>query len=300
MNLKQLEAFVEVTDNGSFSKAAKKLFLTQPTISAHIASLEKELRVRLFVRNTKEVSLSKDGEILYQYAKNMVEMEKKIKQIFISEEEDEHGCVNIATSSVPAQYLLPDILSKYTEKYPNQSFKVTETDSGQVVEKVVHQMADIGFTGTVLDKKDCKYISIYQDELVVAMPNTPKYQRLKEEESSISWIVNEPLIIRENGSGTRREAEKQLQKVGIDSNTLNVVANIENPEVIKRSVKNGLGITIISKLAIQNEVESRSLLYFPLSSKNMKRNLYLVYNKNSHLSKSSERFVRLVREFYHC
>lgn len=86
MNLKQLEAFVKVTEGRSFSKAAKELFLTQPTISAHIASLEKELNTRLFVRNTKEVSLSEDGTVLYEYAKQMVELERKIEYAFLHEE----------------------------------------------------------------------------------------------------------------------------------------------------------------------------------------------------------------------
>lgn len=82
MNLKQLEAFVKVTESGSFSKAAKLLFLTQPTVSAHISSLEKELDSRLFVRNTKEVKLSEEGKQLYQYARQMVELEKEIEQVF--------------------------------------------------------------------------------------------------------------------------------------------------------------------------------------------------------------------------
>ena len=80
MNLKQLEAFVEVAEGGSFSKAAKNLYLTQPTISAHISALEKELEVRLFVRNTKEVSLSAEGQTLYRYASQMVDLEKRIEE----------------------------------------------------------------------------------------------------------------------------------------------------------------------------------------------------------------------------
>ena len=93
MNLKQLEAFVKVTEGRSFSKAAKELFLTQPTISAHIASLEKELNTRLFVRNTKEVSLSEDGTVLYEYAKQMVELERKIEYAFLHERTRWHRSV---------------------------------------------------------------------------------------------------------------------------------------------------------------------------------------------------------------
>ena len=80
MNLKQLEAFVKIADTGSFSQAAKELYLTQPTISAHISSLEKELNSRLFVRNTKEVHLSENGSVLYNYAKQMLVLQKRIEE----------------------------------------------------------------------------------------------------------------------------------------------------------------------------------------------------------------------------
>ena len=101
MNLKQLEAFVQVAEGGSFSRAAKELYLTQPTISAHIASLEKELNVRLFIRNTKEVSLSEDGKELYKYAKPMMDLEHKIEERFGSGEEPGKHCITIAASTVP-------------------------------------------------------------------------------------------------------------------------------------------------------------------------------------------------------
>lgn len=297
MNLKQLEAFVRVADNSSFSNAAKKMALKQSTVSCHISSLEKELKVRLFIRNTKDVKLSKDGEILYQYAKQMIDMEGRIKKIFISnKKKDEDKCVNIAASSIPMQYLLPDLLAKYMESYPNNPVKVVEMDSKQVIEKVNQCMVNIGLTGTMIEKTNCKYMPIYQDELVIAAPNLERYQKIKFEETHLQWIMKEPIIVREEGSGTRKEAERQLQKLGVNVEGLNIVACMENPEVIKRSVKNGLGITIISKLAIEKEVERGEILEIPLSSQKLKRDLYLIYNKNSYLSKSTEEFIQLVKE----
>ena len=163
MNLKQLEAFVKVTESGSFSKAAKLLFLTQPTVSAHISSLEKELDSRLFVRNTKEVKLSEEGKQLYQYARQMVELEKEIEQVFSKDAHREEKCITIATSTIPAQYVLPAILAKFRETYPDEQFRISENDSCGVVEQVAGHMVDIGFTGTVLEKKHCRYMSFYQD-----------------------------------------------------------------------------------------------------------------------------------------
>jgi DNA-binding transcriptional LysR family regulator len=298
MNLKQLEAFVEITDTGSFSKAAKKLAVTQPTISSHISMLEKELKVKLFVRSTKEIKLSKDGEVLYQYAKNMVEIEKKIFEIFLPKEDEENKCINIVASTIPAQYLLPDILSQYMKKYPKRSFKILETDSKKVSDQISEYMSDVGFAGTIVDKINCKYLPIYQDELVIAMPNQEKYQKIKEQSPSLDWIVREPMIVREEGSGTRKEAERRMQNEGIDIEELNIVASIESPEVIKRSVKRGVGITIISKLAIQKEVEMGEILEMPLSTRKNKRDLYLVYNKNKQPSKAVDDFIKVVKSVY--
>ena len=101
MNLKQLEAFVEVAQSGSFSKAARKLFLTQPTISAHIAALEKELDVRLFVRNTKEVALSPDGQKLYTYARQILDLTDRIRMEFGRHAQEEKTCITIAAVHHP-------------------------------------------------------------------------------------------------------------------------------------------------------------------------------------------------------
>ena len=256
MNLKQLEAFVKVTESGSFSKAAKLLFLTQPTVSAHISSLEKELDSRLFVRNTKEVKLSEEGKQLYQYARQMVELEKEIEQVFSKDAHCEEKCITIATSTIPAQYVLPAILAKFRETYPDEQFRISENDSCGVVEQVAGHMVDIGFTGTVLEKKYCRYMPFYQ------------------------------------------ETEKILRKAGIMPDTLNIVACIENPEAIKRSVKSGLGITIISRLAAEEEIRTGQVLEFPLQKDESSRYLNLVYNKNYQLPAAAEHLIRIVKDFY--
>lgn len=207
-------------------------------------------------------------------------------------------CIRIAASTVPAQYLLPEILAKFNEKYPKEQFEIQETDSAHVVEKIVDQSVDVGFTGTVLEKKHCAYLPFYKDELIIITPNTEKYRELKEKNEKADWITEESLIMREEGSGTRKEAEKQLKKKGIVVESLNIVASIENQETIKRSVENGIGISIISKLAAQKELEGGQLLGFPLLSGDKVRNINVVYNKNVKLARSVEKFVKTAKEVY--
>lgn len=296
MNLKQLEAFVQVSESGSFSKAAKELFLTQPTISAHISSLEKELNVRLFIRNTKEVSLSDDGKDLYRYAKQITDLEKAIEERFYMDSDDGKNFITIAASTIPAQYLLPKVLMCYRERYPKEQIKIMETDSSEVVTQVVDHMVDVGFTGTVLEKKHCKYIPFYKDELAVITPDTPEYRILKEQNrDDIDWIKRKPLILREEGSGTRKEAEKQLKNAGISMEDLDIVASIANQETIKKSVKQGMGITVLSRLAAEDE---DGLLIFPIPGADEGRDINLVYNKNYQMTRSADRFIRIVKEVY--
>ena len=296
MNLKQLEAFVQVSESGSFSKAAKELFLTQPTISAHISSLEKELNVRLFIRNTKEVSLSDDGKDLYRYAKQITDLEKAIEERFYMDSDDGKHFITIAASTIPAQYLLPKVLMCYRERYPKEQIKIMETDSSEVVTQVVDHMVDVGFTGTVLEKKHCKYIPFYKDELAVIAPDTPEYRILKEQNrDDIDWIKRKPLILREEGSGTRKEAEKQLKNAGISMEDLDSVASIANQETIKKSVKQGMGITVLSRLAAEDE---DGLLIFPIPGADEGRDINLVYNKNYQMTRSADRFIRIVKEVY--
>lgn len=296
MNLKQLEAFVQVSESGSFSKAAKELFLTQPTISAHISSLEKELNVRLFIRNTKEVSLSDDGKDLYRYAKQITDLEKAIEERFYMDSDDGKHFITIAASTIPAQYLLPKVLMCYRERHPKEQIKIMETDSSEVVTQVVDHMVDVGFTGTVLEKKHCKYIPFYKDELAVITPDTPEYRILKEQNrDDIDWIKRKPLILREEGSGTRKEAEKQLKNAGISMEALDIVASIANQETIKKSVKQGMGITVLSRLAAEDE---DGLLIFPIPGADEGRDINLVYNKNYQMTRSADRFIRIVKEVY--
>lgn len=296
MNLKQLESFVQVSESGSFSKAAKELFLTQPTISAHISSLEKELNVRLFIRNTKEVSLSDDGKDLYRYAKQITDLEKAIEERFYMDSDDGKHFITIAASTIPAQYLLPKVLMCYRERYPKEQIKIMETDSSEVVTQVVDHMVDVGFTGTVLEKKHCKYIPFYKDELAVITPDTPEYRILKEQNrDDIDWIKRKPLILREEGSGTRKEAEKQLKNAGISMEDLDIVASIANQETIKKSVKQGMGITVLSRLAAEDE---DGLLIFPIPGVDEGRDINLVYNKNYQMTRSADRFIRIVKEVY--
>ena len=301
MNLKQLEAFVQVAEKKNFSRAAKAMFLTQPTVSAHISGLEKELNTRLLIRNTKDVELSEEGERLYEYAKQITLLTEQIVQEFGSEPDvEEQSTVTIAASTVPAQYLLPEILAKFRQKYPKEQFQILESDSTGVVEQVAARTVDIGLTGTELSKKHCEFLPFYEDDLIVITPNTEQFRRRKQgkEDTVLEWLRSEPLIMREEGSGTRKETMKILQHLGLRIEGLNVIGSVENPETIKRSVSSGMGISVLSALSARDAVSNGSVLGFSLGEMQGKRQIYVVYNKNFRLSPGAERVLKTIKKMY--
>ena len=217
MNLKQLEAFVKVAETKSFSEAAKQLFLTQPTISAHVSALEKELNTCFLIRNTRGVELSESGKELYAYAVQMLEIEKTIKGRFGKEIKPEGNVLRIGASTVPAQYILPNVMSTFHAEYPGEKLKLFETDSKGVIDMILSHHIDIGFTGTLIEKGKCHHLPFYEDELVVLTPSNEKFvEKLCGGQILADWIMDEPVILREEGSGTKKEAEKMLAEQGID------------------------------------------------------------------------------------
>lgn len=297
MNLRQLETFVKVAETKNFSLTAKQLYLTQPTVSAQISGLEKELKTCLLVRSTKGVALSDDGKELYAYAEQMLELERKIKERFGQQSENEGSVLRVAASSLPAQYLLPEIMVRYHEKYPKEQIKLMETDSAGAVEMVMNHTADLGFNGTEPDKGNCACIPFYRDELIVIAPVHPRFERLKERPLK-EWICKEGMILREEGSGTRKEAQRILASMGVSLQELDVTAIIDNSETIKHSVINGLGISILSRLAVKEEIEEGKMIAIPLAREMKYRNINLLYDAAYPGLPAAERFKSTVWEIF--
>ena len=179
MHFKQLEAFVNVIKFKSFSKAAEEIYLSQPTISAHISALESEFGTKLIIRSTKEVYPSKAGKIFYEYASEMLRMRDKAILSVKSCATDIRGTLEIAASTVPSQYLLPELLPQMAKDYPNLFFELKQYDSREVANHIINMDAEIGIVGTQLEKNKCVFEPFASDQLVLITPNLEKYRELK-------------------------------------------------------------------------------------------------------------------------
>lgn len=296
MNLKQLEAFVCVAECKSFSRAAGKLYLTQPTVSAHIRALEKELNVTLFLRTTKEVSLSPDGCLLYEKARKMLNLEQEIRSIFSMGKGQAAEKILAAASTIPGQYVLPQIIPEFCRQFPNIQFRLAESDSEGVIHMVSREQVEIGFTGCKTEDNNCVFEPFFDDELVVITPAAEHYRPFLSSGFPLEQLYQESVIFREEGSGTRKETELWLEKEKIDIRRLQIVADMDNQEAIKKSVSNGMGVSILSAAAAQDYVEQGKLYRFEIKPGGMFRKLYLVWNRNHKPGPGAKIFLQFVRE----
>ena len=295
MEFKQLEAFVAVVDYGSFSEAARKLYLTQPTISTHIRSLEEELHTRLIIRTTKKLTITPKGYQLYDSAVRMLDIRNNLFENFTGSKKQ---IIDLAASTIPSSYLLPELMAGFGRMYPDVYFHSWQTDSAGAISRVLDGSVDLALTGQNTGDDSCIFIPICQDDMVIATPVNDHYLQLKERPVTFSDFLKDPIIIRERGSGTKKEMDIFLENAGIEPSSLNVVARMNDLESIKKSIVNGLGISILSARSAVDLKKTKQILLFPLEGTAHKRSFYIVCSKNRILKAHVRQFIQYVKNYY--
>lgn len=296
MEFKQLRSFAAVVKYKSFTKAAEKTYISQPTISTHVRMLEEEFHTRLIIRDTKNIEITPKGWELYECATHILELQDNLLQRW--SEETKH-IIQLGASTIPSAYILPEILPQYGKQHPDTYFVVHQSDSSQVVKSLLSGLFDVGMIGMECTNDALNCIPFYRDRMVLITPVTPQFLKLKElPEVPIQQLLKEPVILREKGSGSQKSADLFLEKMQIPEEALKVTARVNDQESIKNLVAGGLGVSIISEKAVRNFVEEKRLLMFELPDRTAQRNLYLVYPKRIKVSSSVQRFVDYVRVYY--
>ena len=295
MEFKQLEAFVAVVDYGSFSEAARKLYLTQPTISTHIRSLEKELHTRLIIRTTKKITITSKGYQLYDSAVRMLDIRDNLFENFTGSKKQ---IIDLAASTIPSSYLLPELMAGFGRMYPDVYFHSWQTDSAGAISRVLDGSVDLALTGQNTGDDSCVFIPFCQDDMVIATPVNDHYLQLKERPVTFYDFLKDPIILRERGSGTKKELDIFLENTEIEPSILNVVARMNDLESIKKSIVNGLGISILSARSAVDLKKTKQILLFPLEGTAHKRSFYIVYSKNRILKAHVRQFIQYVKNYY--
>ncbi len=277
MDFKQLSIFVSVVDHNSFSLAAIDQGISQPTVSLQIKQLEEELDTPLFIRSTRELKLTDKGRELYIEAKKMLEHQEKVLMRF----KDPHRRIMIiGVSSISALYILPKILGDVKDEHSQLKINIKETNSHETIRQVSQNEVDIGIVGFNNGDEDCEFAPIFKDELVIITPNNEYYQGLKKENADLNQLAKEPFIVRESGSGIKKNMERILLSEGIDWEDLDIRVLVNDIEVIKKLVGAGKGVSFISKVAVEEMVKRNEVLMFQLEPYEERfRHLYVVWNK---------------------
>ena len=293
INLKQLEAFVATAEFSSFTKASEELFLTQSTVSSHISALENILGVRLIQRSARQrVSLTKEGETVYREARDILDRCQSLQEL---KQHTRRDHLIIGASSVPGQCLLPEIMGDYLAWCPDCHYVQLRGDSIRIHQYLAQGKANLGFVGIATNPKEYHYHPVAEDRLVLITPNKEPYQTLHRSGTSGLDLLDRPMILREQNSGTRQEMERFLLNMQIPPEKLNVIAQIDNPEAIRSSVSRGLGVSIMSVLAAREYLLSGQLLSFELGEQGAFRKIYLTWRKDALLNPAEQKFLEFVQ-----
>ena len=288
MDIHQLRVFASVFKNRSFSKASLDLHLTQPTISNHIKALEDEFACRLFDRMGRTIIPTKEAEVLYSQSTEIIEKAEALKDALGELKKEATGKLIIGASTIPGVYLMPRIMTEFQKKYPAISFQILIADSRGILDSISKHELLLGIVGAKLGNDQIDYTPFVEDELiVVSAPSMTEKSTIM-----IRELLALPMVFREEGSGTRKEAEKFLEMKGIALEDLKIAGIFGSTDAVKQAVKAGLGVSILSKFSVADELEHKLLKELHLTDIQMKRNFYIVTHKKRTLPRLYDIFLQ--------
>lgn len=290
MDIHHLRVFASVFKNRSFSKASEELHLTQPTISNHIKALEDEFDCKLFDRLGRTILPTKEAEVLYSHSMELIERTNNLREAVGLIKKDISGKLIIGASTIPGVYLLPGFMSEFRKKFPSISFQILISDSKGIIDNISRHELLLGIVGAKLGNEHIKYMPFIEDELIViSSPHLSKNRMM-----TLQELLKFPMVLREEGSGTRKETEKFLANKGISLENVHIAGVFGSTDAIKQAVKAGLGVSILSKFSVADELKYKILEEIKLTDIQMKRRFYIVTHKKRTLPRLYETFLNYI------
>jgi DNA-binding transcriptional LysR family regulator len=291
MDFKRLEAFCRVYERRSFSRAGEDLYLSQPTVSAHILALEKDLGCRLFDRLGRSVLPTAAGEVLYQHATEAFAALQRAQAELDLLQNRVAGELVVGCSTIPAHYLLPELLAGFKRLYPEVRPQLSVADSAEVVERVASGELLVGVAGAREHAPDLLFEPLLTDELVLIAAPGLAGGRTHLDRDSLTGL---PWVLRERGSGTRRALERGLAELGLSVRALEVSMVAESTQAVLQCVKAGLGVSITSRLAARDLLAAGDLVALQAPELSLQRRFYCVRHARRHLLPAALTFVEYV------
>lgn len=293
--MQQMGALIALVDERSFSRAAQKMFLTQPSLTKHIKNLEDTIDTTVVIRKNTGIVLTPEGKILYDYARRIFKLVDEAREKITMAAEDESGNVFISASTIPATYILPPLLRALNENFRDIRCIVRMNDSEATINMVLDEQVEIGFIGKPCTNRKLIVEPVWKDRLVLVVPDAHLWRQKRS--VTADELSREPFIIRELGSATRATLEDYLLSASlIPLSQFNVVAELGSSEAVKEAILAGLGVSIISTHAVKRELKTGALHEIPLENEVIERNFYLIYRKQFALMRHHTLFLDFVRQ----
>jgi len=294
MELNQLKVFCAVVEKRSFSRASEAVFLSQPTVSFQISSLEQELGTNLFDRRGREVTITRSGEVLYKYARRILQLADEAKQAIEQLKGLIKGELAIGASTIPGEYILPSLLAQFKEKYPGIDINLVIGDTKEIVKKVMDNEVEIGVVGTREKSDKLVFDSFTTEKLVLITPVNSNW--FKEEVATVEELKKVPFILRESGSGTRATMKQKLHEAGVKEEDFTIVMRLGSTTSVKKAVESGAGVSLISEKAIENEIKLGSIKKIPIKDLELDREFFIVYRRQKSHSPATKALLQFLED----
>lgn len=296
MTIQQMEAIIALVEEGSFSRAAKKMLLTQPALTKNIKNAEDCLGTRLANRSSAGISLTPEGKILYNYARRMVRLRDEAKEKVLALRKESGGNIYLSASTIPATYMLPRALSDFNKTNADIHIYIKTADSEEAMNMVLDNEVEMGVIGKHPLNKKLKADALWKDRLVLVASKNHAW--CKKKLITLLELMKEPFVIREKGSATRDLFESCLKKSKATSHIpFNVCGELGSSEAIKEAVIAGWGVSVISIHAVSRELSQGLLCEIPIQGLAMERNFYLIYKRQFEFRPFHKTFISFIKNY---
>ncbi len=289
MRISRLETFVKLAELNSFSLVAEELELTQPAVSIQVKNLEEYFGVQLVERGSDGVFLTAEGKLLYRDAREIIRVWKNIEHKINQLQDIVKGELTIGASTIPAEYILPQMIVEFCNTYPLVELKMEVNDSEAIINDLLKKRCDLGIVGSKPDKSDLLSIPIASDRLVLIVPRD--HPLAAQGIVTKRDLLRQRFIMREEGSGTRKAMGDGLNQIGISLQDLQIAAQMGSTEAVIAAVEAGLGISVISSLAVRRAEKIGLIKVADIEGFQVQRQFYLAYSKDLYDQNLVRRFV---------
>lgn len=294
MNLWQLHIFCKVIELKSFSRTGEVIHLSQPTISTHIKDLENFFECRLIDRMGKQALPTRAGELLYGYARRLLLLSEETKSAVAAFKGKLSGRLVIGGSTIPGGYLLPKVIGEFKKQYKEVTVSILISDTKQIIEDIQKGLIEFGIVGGTSSAKGVVQEPLMEDEMRLIVPAGHKWAARKS--VTAAMLKKEPFLVREQGSGTLSSLKKILSKKQIDVQSFNIVAEMGSTTAVIQGIKNGIGVSILSRMAIAEELKAGSLSALTVDGLDLKRSFFLTRHGQRTASPIAHTFIRFLQE----